>query len=207
MKKILVLLLLLIGATNFQLSILNIQFSTGIIYAQFHEPVHFSVKQQMLSDTEFEVVFTSSVEPGWHIYGTDIKDGGPTRAELTLEKQQGVKPNGKLRATGKIHRAMDAMFGMEVSYMEGTASFAQKFTITEPTYAVSGYLTYGACSDMNCLPPSDVEFSFKGEGPDVTPKEEAKAIEPNSPEGPDNPESPESLEIPGDSVEHAAGLW
>ena len=207
MKKILVLLLLLIGATNFQLSIFNIQFSTGIIYAQFHEPVHFSVKQQMLSDTEFEVVFTSSVEPGWHIYGTDIKDGGPTRAELTLEKQQGVKPNGKLRATGKIHRAMDAMFGMEVSYMEGTASFAQKFTITEPTYAVSGYLTYGACSDMNCLPPSDVEFSFKGEGPDVTPKEEAKAIEPNSPEGPDNPESPESLEISGDSVEHAAGLW
>ena len=207
MKKILDLLLLLIGATNFQLSIFNIQFSTGIIYAQFHEPVHFSVKQQMLSDTEFEVVFTSSVEPGWHIYGTDIKDGGPTRAELTLEKQQGVKPNGKLRATGKIHRAMDAMFGMEVSYMEGTASFAQKFTITEPTYAVSGYLTYGACSDMNCLPPSDVEFSFKGEGPDVTPKEEAKAIEPNSPEGPDNPESPESLEIPGDSVEHAAGLW
>jgi len=207
MKKILVLLLLLIGATNFQLSIFNIQFSTGIIYAQFHEPVYFSVKQQMLSDTEFEVVFTSSVEPGWHIYGTDIKDGGPTRAELTLEKQQGVKPNGKLRATGKIHRAMDAMFGMEVSYMEGTASFAQKFTITEPTYAVSGYLTYGACSDMNCLPPSDVEFSFKGEGPDVTPKEEAKAIEPNSPEGPDNPESPESLEIPGDSVEHAAGLW
>ncbi len=207
MKKILVLLLLLIGATNFQLSILNIQFSTGIIYAQFHEPVHFSVKQQMLSDTEFEVVFTSSVEPGWHVYGTDIKDGGPTRAELTLEKQQGVKPNGKLRATGKIHRAMDAMFGMEVSYMEGTASFAQKFTITEPTYAVSGYLTYGACSDMNCLPPSDVEFSFKGEGPDVTPKEEAKAIEPNSPEGPDNLESPDSLEIPGDSVEHAAGLW
>lgn len=207
MKKILVLLLLLIGATNFQLSIFNIQFSTGIIYAQFHEPVRFSVKQQMLSDTEFEVVFTSSVEPGWHIYGTDIKDGGPTRAELTLEKQQGVKPNGKLRATGKIHRAMDAMFGMEVSYMEGTASFAQKFTITEPTYAVSGYLTYGACSDMNCLPPSDVEFSFKGEGPDVTPKEEAKAIEPNSPEGPDNPESPESQEIPGDSVEHAAGLW
>ncbi len=207
MKKILVLLLLLIGATNFQLSIFNIQFSTGIIYAQFHEPVHFSVKQQMLSDTEFEVVFTSSVEPGWHIYGTDIKDGGPTRAELTLEKQQGVKPNWKLRATGKIHRAMDAMFGMEVSYMEGTASFAQKFTITEPTYAVSGYLTYGACSEMNCLPPSDVEFSFKGEGPDVTPKEEAKAIEPNSPEGPDNPESPESLEIPGDSVEHAAGLW
>ena len=205
MKRILFILFLLVGVVP--LSMVDCPLTVSKAYAQFHEPVHFSVKQQMLSDTEFEVVFTSSVEPGWHVYGTDIKDGGPTRAELTLEKQQGVKPNGKLHATGKVHRAMDAMFGMEVSYMEGTASFAQKFTITEPTYAVSGYLTYGACSDMNCLPPADVEFSFKGKGPDVSPKEEAKAIEPNSPEGPDNPESPESLEIPGDSVEHAAGLW
>ena len=205
MKRILFILFLLVGVVP--LSMVDCPLTVSKAYAQFHEPVHFSVKQQMLSDTEFEVVFTSSVEPGWHVYGTDIKDGGPTRAELTLEKQQGVRPNGKLHATGKVHRAMDAMFGMEVSYMEGTASFAQKFTITEPTYAVSGYLTYGACSDMNCLPPADVEFSFKGKGPDVSPKEEAKAIEPNSPEGPDNPESPESLEIPGDSVEHAAGLW
>ena len=112
-------LFLLVGVVP--LSMVDCPLTVSKAYAQFHEPVHFSVKQQMLSDTEFEVVFTSSVEPGWHVYGTDIKDGGPTRAELTLDKQQGVKPNGKLHATGKVHRAMDAMFGMEVSYMEGTA--------------------------------------------------------------------------------------
>ena len=48
--------------------------------------------------------------------------------------------------------------------MEGTASFAQRFIITEPEYEVVGYLTYGACNDENCIPPTDVEFSFKGEG-------------------------------------------
>ena len=208
MKKILLFLFLLVGVVNFQLSTFN--FQLGCAYAQFHEPVHFSVKQQQLSDTEFEVVFTSSVEPGWHVYGTDIKDGGPTRAELTLEKQQGVKPNGKLRATGKVHRAMDAMFGMEVSYMEGTASFAQKFTITEPTYAVSGYLSYGACNDMNCLPPADVEFSFQGKGPSTSPKEDAKVKDPEIPENPEIPESlegPDSPEATEDSVEHASSLW
>ena len=46
---------------------------------------------------------------------------------------------------------MDEMFEMEVSYMEGTAKFAQKFTITEPKYEVVGYLTYGACNDQNCM--------------------------------------------------------
>lgn len=138
---------------------------TQSLLAQLHQPVMFSVKQNKVSETEIEVVFTASVEAGWHVYGTDIGDDGPTRAELTLEKQQGVKPNGSLRATGKVHREVDPMFDMEVSYMEGTASFAQKFTLTGGDYEVAGYLTFGACNDQNCLPPTDVEFSFKGSGP------------------------------------------
>lgn len=28
---------------------------------------------------------------------------------------------------------------------------------------MSGYLQYGACNDENCLPPTNVDFSFKGE--------------------------------------------
>ncbi len=132
--------------------------------AQFQNPVNFSAKQNKISDTEVEVIFTGKVDAGWHVYGTDIADGGPTKAELTLEKQQGLKPNGPLRATGKVHRAMDEMFGMEVSYMEGTASFSQKFTITAEQYEVEGYLTYGACNDENCIPPTDVNFKFNGTG-------------------------------------------
>ncbi len=176
MKRISLSLLLLVGAVNFQLSTFlphfvlqawptaaDYCFQLGVAYAQFHEPVQFSVKQNKLSESEIEVVFTGKVDAGWHVYSTDIPDGGPTKAELTLEKQQGVKPKGALRATGKVHREMDDMFDMELSYMEGTASFSQKFTVTEPTYEVAGYLTYGACNDENCIPPTNVDFSFKGE--------------------------------------------
>ena len=132
--------------------------------AQFQNPVNFTVTQKKVADDALEVVFQGTVEAGWHVYSTDIADGGPTRAELTLEKQKGLKPDGKLRATGKVQRAMDEMFDMELSYMEGTASFVQRFIITEPEYEVAGYLTYGACNDENCIPPTNVEFSFKGEG-------------------------------------------
>ena len=146
--------------------------------AQFQNPVTMTATQKKVADDALEIVFQGSVEAGWHVYGTDIADGGPTRAELTLEKQKGLKPDGKLRATGKVHRAMDDMFGMEVSYMEGTASFSQRFIITEPEYEVAGYLTYGACNDENCIPPTNVEFSFKGEGikaPANTPVKEETA--------------------------------
>ena len=144
----------------------------GSALAQFHTPVRFTVKQNRLSDAELEILFTASVDPGWHVYGTDIADGGPTKAELTLEKQEGVTPRGPLRATGKVKREMDSMFGMELSFMEGTASFSQKFDITGPTYDVAGYLTYGACNDENCLPPTNVDFAYKGNGLTKAPKEE-----------------------------------
>ncbi len=135
----------------------------AVALAQFQNPVTFSVEQKKVADDALEVIFRGTVDAGWHVYGTDIADGGPTRAELTLETQKGLKPDGKLRATGKVQRQMDDMFGMEVSYMEEKASFVQRFTITEPTYEVSGYLTYGACNDESCIPPTNVEFSFKGE--------------------------------------------
>ena len=133
--------------------------------AQFQNPVTFTATQKKTADNAVEIVFQGTIDAGWHVYGTDIADGGPTRAELTIEKQKGLKPDGKLRATGKVQKMMDEMFDMEVSYMEGTATFVQRFTIAEPEYEVTGYLTYGACNDENCIPPTNVEFSFKGTAP------------------------------------------
>ena len=158
--------------------------------AQFQTPVKFSVKQNKISDTEVELVFTGQIDAGWHVYTTDIPEDGPTRAEITLEKQQGVKTKGKLKTKGKVHKAMDEMFGMELSYMEGTATFVQTLTITEEKYEVAGYLTYGACNDENCIPPTDVEFSFSGEGKPAAVKEAEKAKEEKQAEKPAAVEEP-----------------
>ena len=158
--------------------------------AQFQTPVKFSVKQNKISDTEVELVFTGQIDAGWHVYTTDIPEDGPTRAEITLEKQQGVKPKGKLKTKGKVHKAMDEMFGMELSYMEGTATFVQTLTITEEKYEVAGYLTYGAGNDENCMPPTDVEFSFSGEGKPAAVKEAETAKEEKQAEKPAAVEEP-----------------
>ncbi len=195
MKKLLLFLTLLVSGTTM---------------AQFQEPVRFTVQQNRISDTEIEVVFTGQVDAGWHVYSTDIPEGGPIRAELTLEKKQGVKPKGVLRATGKVHREMDDMFGMELSYMEGTAKFAQKFTLTEPTYEVSGYLTYGACNDENCMPPTNVEFNFKGEGVKAAKEETPEKQEAEEPQVEETADSIEALvpdSVVSQETEAASGLW
>ena len=132
--------------------------------AQMQEPVKFSVTQKTLSDTEFEIVFTGKVEAGWHIYSTDIPDGGPTPAAIIFDQIKGVEPVGKLKPAGKVVKQFDNLFEMEVSYMEGQATFIQKMRITGADYSVKGILTYGACNDENCIPPSEVGFSFSGKG-------------------------------------------
>lgn len=141
---------------------------TQALCAQFERPVTIEVQQKRVSDTEIELVFSGEADDGWHVYGPDLADGGPTRAELTLETCRGAELKGKLRATGKLISSHDAIFNMDVSYMEGSVSFAQTFTLTAGDYEVSGFLTYGACNDENCLPPTNVEFSFKGKGVDIS---------------------------------------
>ena len=131
--------------------------------AQIQEPVRFTVEQKKTGTGELEIRFKADIDEGWHVYGPENAEGGPTVATLTLENSKGVELKGGLKVDGKVHRAMDEMFEMKVTYVEGEASFVQTLSITEPAYEVSGYLTYGACSDQNCMPPTDVEFSFKGQ--------------------------------------------
>ena len=145
------------------------------LLAQMHNPVSMSVTQNKLSETEFEIVFSGKADAGWHVYSTDILDGGPTAATIDFEEQTGVEPVGKLMPKGQVHTAFDNMFGMEVSYMEGEVAFVQKMRITGATYSVKGYLTYGACNDENCMPPTSVDFSYSGEGKPVV-KAEPKPV-------------------------------
>ena len=84
-------------------SLLLLWVMTLPLWAQFHDPVSFSVSQKKLSESEFEIVFTGKAEAGWHVYSTDIPDGGPTPATINFDEQKGVEPVGKLTARGKVH--------------------------------------------------------------------------------------------------------
>ena len=183
--------------------------ATAVVLAQFQTPVTIKASQNKVSDDVLEVVFRGTIDAGWHVYGTDFADGGPTRAELTLETQKGVKPEGQLCAVGNVQKKMDEMFGMEVSYMEGTAEFVQRFTITEPEYEVSGYLTYGACNDENCMPPTNVEFSFKGEGKKsaVMPEPEEKEAKPEEPAAVEEDTVAEASVLSVSSTDEGNELW
>ena len=132
-------------------------------------PVHFSVQQKQVSPTEVEVVFTAKIDQGWHVYSTNLPADGPTSASLHVDKAEGLTPVGKLTTRGKELNVYDKTFEMKLRYFENSVGFVQRYKITAKTYSIKGYLEYGACNDEMCLPPTQVEFNFKGNGPASAP--------------------------------------
>ena len=141
---------------------LIVSFLAFAVYAQIQEPVKFKTELKNVSATEVEIVFTASIEQGWHVYSTNLGDGGPISATFNTDKLTGAQLDGKLRPVGKEIASFDKLFEMDVRYFEHTAQFVQKLKLTGGDYQVTGYLEYGACNDENCLPPTQVEFSFSG---------------------------------------------
>ena len=126
---------------------------------------------------EAEVVFTAAIDKGWHVYSTDLGDGGPISATFNVEKIFGAEVVGKLKPVGKEISTFDKLFEMKVRYFENTAQFVQKLKLTGGAYQLEGYLEYGACNDENCLPPTQVPFQFSGEAEGAAKEAAAATVE------------------------------
>lgn len=142
--------------------------------AQMQDPVHFSVSQKKVAPNEIEVTFSGKIDAGWHVYSTALPADGPISATITTEKNEGAAPKGSLGHKGKEINQYDNMFGMNLRFFENSVTFYQRYKLTGKTYHVKGYLEYGSCNDEMCMPPTQVEFDFKGEGPADAPATEEK---------------------------------
>ncbi|WP_294629719.1 cytochrome c biogenesis protein CcdA [uncultured Bacteroides sp.] len=132
------------------------------LQAQIKEPVKFKTELNTLSDTEAEIVFTAAIEPGWHVYSTELGDGGPISATFNVDKKNGLELVGKLKPVGSEVATFDKLFEMQVRYFEKTAKFVQKVKFIGGAYEIEGYLEFGACDDESCLPPTEVPFKYSG---------------------------------------------
>ena len=108
------------------ISFLLLSFVVYALQAQIKDPVKFKTELTTLSDTEAEVVFTATIDKGWHVYSTDLGDGGPISATFNVDNKSGVELVGKLKPVGKEVATFDKLFEMKVRYFENTAKFVQK---------------------------------------------------------------------------------
>lgn len=157
----------------FTLTLLLLLTAVTAVQAQ----VNFSVKYKRVNPTTIDIIFTGTAQPGWHIYSTNIGEGGPTRAEFGVDKIKGAKLKGSLKAGPGAKTMQDPIFEMPVTFFEGHATFTQRVELLDKDYELKGYLKYGACNDENCLPPTSVNAKVAGtDGPAPTAESKAEEV-------------------------------
>ena len=184
------------------------------VQAQMVDPVHFTTELKTGKGAEGEIVFTAKIDPGWHVYSTDLGQDGPIEATFNAVKMDGVETVGKLTPKGNVIKKFDNMFGMELKYFENSATFVQKVKFTKPEYTIDCYLEYGACNDQSCMPPTQVEFKGKGkiqaspspsEGGDVESPETPETTASEQPNVPDTAATANQTPPPSEGLGEASG--
>ena len=154
--------------------LLYVSVLTLLSQAQMVNPVRFTAELKPLVGNDAEIVFSGTIDPGWHVYSTDMGNDGPISATFNTVKMDGVETVGSLQPRGKVLKQYDKMFGMELRFFEEEATFVQKIRFTKPQYDIECYLEYGACSDEMCLPPTHVELKKSGTASVVVSKKKEK---------------------------------
>jgi DsbC/DsbD-like thiol-disulfide interchange protein len=131
-------------------------------YAQFdNERDHISWRFSSLrqSGSEWKLVFTAVIDPGWHLYSQSTPEGGPMPVSFDFAKGKGYRFTGSVKETGELKKGYDEVFMVNVLWYEGSVVFTQTVKASEKG-VISGEIRYSVCSGEMCV-PGDVRFKLE----------------------------------------------
>ena len=146
---------------------LLLMLATLMVQAQQLDPVKWKYSVKETSATEAELVFTATLDAGWHLYSQYTDPNGPLAIEFTFAENGDYARIGKVQEP-KPHEEMDDIFQCVVKSFSGTVTFRQKVKrISDKDFTVKGTVSYQLCNDGSCIAPEDHDFSFKVPGAKV----------------------------------------
>jgi len=134
-------------------------FLSFVSNGQVVEPVKWEFDKKVVSEEEYELVFKAYIDEGWHMYSTDLPDGGPIKTSFYFENSEGVEMIGKPLADKVAVEEFDNTFQMDLRWFEEEVTFTQKVKVKAGA-SISGYVEFMSCNDETCTPPVQEEFSF-----------------------------------------------
>jgi len=124
-------------------------------------PVNWTSTSQKLSATEYNLVFTATIENGWNIYSQYLQsEDGPVKTSFSFDDENNIQLIGKNIETGDIKKVKDEMFDMEVIKIKNKGVFTQKVKVKDASKPITGTIEYMCCNDLQCLPPKSVPFTI-----------------------------------------------
>lgn len=136
-------------------------FLLPLAQAQILEPVQWTFKSEKVSNTEYDLIFSATVEDEWHLYSSDLPPGGPMPTVISYESMDGFELLGDLSVSPEPEDGFDEDFQMQVKYHSFSATFTQRIKIiNDSPITITGEVSYQACNDETCVPGYN-DFEFK----------------------------------------------
>jgi len=131
------------------------------VQAQILNPVTWDFSKEKISDTEYDLVMTATIENKWHLYSQDLPDGGPIPTSFEFVGSDGYERQGEVQELSDMEVKYDPSFDMDLKMYSHEAVFKQRIRVLSgEDFNVTGFLEFMCCDDESCLPPREVEFSF-----------------------------------------------
>lgn len=151
------------------------------LLAQIVEPVKWSFESKQ-DGQEAILIFKASIEKGWHLYDTDLEEGGPVKTSIHFADSTLFDLVGKVQKEPLPTKYFDKIFNMNVGYFSNKATLTQKIKFKKPgKVEIKGFVEYMSCNDETCTPPSEADFTFTFTNEASQSSNAAPATIPNSP--------------------------
>ncbi|MBS1638379.1 MAG: thioredoxin family protein [Bacteroidetes bacterium] len=124
-------------------------------------PVHWKFSSKKITDCEYDLVFTATIDEPWHVYSLNkLSDDGPMPTVFNFTKSKDYQLSGKTQQSTPV-KEFDKVFEVNVEYFKHTATFTQRVKLlANKKITISGKYEFQACTEEKCIfPPAD-EFSF-----------------------------------------------
>ena len=149
---------------RFLLCLLLFMFSMTKGNAQIFDPIEWSTSIEKISDTEYNLVATATLESGWHLpsqetFPDDVL--GPIPTEFTFLDQENNYELLGSTSEPQVEPHFDPIFQIDLKNFDGEAIFKQKINVLATSLKqVKAIVFFSVCDDEKCLAPEEVDLVF-----------------------------------------------
>ncbi len=139
---------------------LTLIISSLMMQAQIVNPTRWDFDSKQ-NGRDVELIFHATIDRGWHLYDTELPEGGPIATAFVYADSTLFDFDGDLKKLPEPEIHFDQSFQLNVGYFNGEATLTQKIKLnTDNEVKINGYVLFMSCSDETCTPPEETEFSF-----------------------------------------------
>lgn len=125
----------------------------GLGHAQILEPVKWSTQVLKISDVEYDLVATATIDDNWHLYSQNVPEGGPVSTSFSFEGNNKYLKKGNTKEEIGL-TVDDPTFNMKVTYFEKKTKFIQRIKLkSKPPFKINSEVNYMVCDNSKCIMP------------------------------------------------------